>query len=182
MRSFIGFFVPEKIKNYAIELQVRLEKLPMKCKMVEPDNIHVCLSFLGDVGDGEIEGLRVALSKICQRHKKFEAAVGKIKIIPSEGYIRVIVLDVLDSSGALKSICPEIKEMIGGDMKPPHLTLCRVRDVSNKEGVLAGIKSMDKNMKSDELKFTVNSIALTKSELSRSGPTYTVVHEAELSD
>lgn len=182
MRAFVGFFVPEKIKNYAIAFQSNLEKLPMKCKMVEPDNIHVCLSFLGDVEDDEVERLRIALSEICQRHKKFEATIGDAKTIPNESYIRVIVLDVLDTSDALKKICPEIKEMIGGDMKPPHLTLCRVRSVSNKEGVLAEIKCLNRNAKIDDLKFTVNSIALIKSELSRSGPTYTVVYEAELPD
>jgi len=182
MRAFIGFFAPEKIKNYSIGLQSRLEKLPMKCKMVEPDNIHVCLSFLGDVVEGKIVELSANLSKICQRHKKFEVSLCKIKTIPNESYIRVIVLDALEPSGVLKSVCSEIKETIGGDMKPPHLTLCRVRDVSNKERVLSEIGVLNKNSEGCELKFIVNSISLIKSELSRSGPKYTAVHDAELSD
>jgi len=178
MRVFIGFFVPENIKNYVVGLQSNLEKLPMRCKMVEPNNIHVCLSFLGDVGSVEVKKIERALSEICAGRSEFEVVVGGIKIIPNEKYIRVIVLEILDSSGALGYVCSVIKERIGGSMKPPHLTLCRVKSVPDKGVAVAGIKKVETK---DDLKFVVDKISLIKSELSRAGPKYGVVHEATLS-
>jgi len=177
MRVFIGVFVPKNIKNYVVGLQSDLDKLPMSCKMVEPNNLHMCLSFLGNINSIDVEKMQYVLSKICETYSNFEIGVGNIKLIPNEKYIRVIVLEILDPSGTLKTICSNIKEKIGGSMKPPHLTLCRVRNVSDKEKVLAGIKGFETD---DDLKFVVDAISLIKSELTRSGPEYTVVHKAEL--
>jgi len=177
MRVFIGFFVPEDIRNYVVGVQSGLEKLPMSCKMVEPHNLHVCLSFLGNLSDAEAEKMQHTLSKICESQPKFEVGVGNIKLIPNERYIRVIVLKILDPSGILEAVCSGIKEGIGGSIKPPHLTVCRVKNISDKEKVLAEIKKFETK---DDLKFVVEGINLVKSELSRSGPKYNVVHEAEL--
>lgn len=177
MRLFVGFFVPEKIKNYVERVQSELEKLPMSCKMVEPQNIHVCLSFLGEVKETEIDALQKALLQICRNRAKFEVAIGGIKFVPNANFIRVVVLDILDPSGTLKSVCSEIKEKIGGSMKPPHLTLCRVRNISNKERVIAGIQKIESGC---DLNFTVNSISLIRSQLSRTGPVYSTVNEFEL--
>ena len=49
-----------------------------------------------------------------------------------------------------------IKEKIGGSMKPPHITLCRVRSVSNKDEVVSEIKKI-KTRADEDLKFVVNS-------------------------
>ncbi len=179
MRAFIGFWVPERIKNYVVSLQSALEKLPMVCKMVGSDNIHVCLSFLGDVEESEAKNIQVSLSEICNARPKFEVVVGGIRLIPNEKYIRVIVLEILDSSRVLKTISSNIKEKIGGRMNPPHITLCRVRSVSNKEEVVTGVKEIRLE---ENLKFVVNSIDLIRSVLNRTGPMYTVVHEAKLLD
>jgi len=177
MRAFVGFLVPEKIKNDVVNLQSALEKLPMTCKMVESDNIHVCLSFLGDVEESEVKEIQSSLSKICNIRPRFEVGIGNIRLIPNEKYIRVIVLEVLDTSGALKSISSEIKEKIGGRMSPAHITLCRVRSVSNKKEVVSSVKDIQIK---DNLKFDVNSIELIKSVINRTGPVYTIVHEAKL--
>lgn len=179
MRAFVGFFVPEAIKNYVLSLQNELRKLSMSCKMVELNDIHVCLSFLGEVEDGKVSDLCAALTKVCEGNKKFEVFLGDVKTIPSESYIRVIVLEVSDPSGSLKNVCSGVKESIGGDMKPPHLTLCRVKVVSDKFKVLSGIKSLKST---SGLSFPVSSLSLIKSELSRSGPVYNVVYSAELAE
>lgn len=177
MRVFVGFFVPERIKNYVVNLQSSLEKLPMACKMVEPDNIHVCLSFLGDVGESEVKNIQASLSKICNSQPKFEVAVANIRLIPNEKYIRVIVLEVVDTSGVLNTICANIKEKIGGRMNPVHITLCRVKSVSDKEEVVAKVKKIPLK---ENLKFDVSSIELIKSVLNQTGPVYNVIHEAKL--
>jgi len=178
MRAFIGFFVPEKIKNYVKNLQSSLEKLPMSCKMVESDNIHICLSFLGDIEESEVQKIQVSLSEICNAQPIFEVSVGKIKLVPNEKYIRVVVLELSDTSGVLDSVCSNIKEKIGGRMNPAHITLCRVKNVSNKEEVVARIKKIPLQ---ENLKFDVNSIDLIKSVLNRGGPVYNVIYEAKLS-
>lgn len=177
MRLFIGFFVPENVKNYVTRVQSYLERLPMTCKLVEPQNVHVSLSFLGEIKDSEVENLQQTLAETCQNRKKFVIRIGGIRFIPNPNFIRVIVFDVLDPSGALKVVCSDIKEKIGGSMKPPHLTLCRVKNISDKEGAVAGVKTIELN---EKISFVVGSISLIKSELGPSGPKYKTVYEAKL--
>jgi 2'-5' RNA ligase len=153
-----------------------LKTLPIDCKMVESENLHISLSFLGDVEDEKVGFLSSALDSICKNYSRFAVEIGGIRFIPSEKYIRVLALDVIDSS-TLGNLSKEIKRKIGGDVKPPHLTLCRVRDVKAKDAVVDKIKKFDVNVGS----FVISSISLIKSELKRTGPMYTDLHQSNLS-
>jgi 2'-5' RNA ligase len=100
-----------------------------------------------------------------------------LKIIPSKNYIRVLALDVFDEERVLQELGREVKEKIGGDIKPPHLTLARVRNIVNKEKVLEGLEKYEKV---DLGKFLVSSIQTIESKLSPTGPVYTVLHKSKL--
>jgi 2'-5' RNA ligase len=174
-RRFIGFMLPENVKDYVEGVKGSLSELPIDCKLIEKDNLHICFSFLGDVEN--LDEIKNELDKVAQEFSKVEVSVDGIKAIPNERYIRVLVLDVNDESGVLNQIQREICKRIGGDGKPLHITLCRVRNVSNKDAVLRKIEEM-KDKKGGT--FTVNSVQLIESVLSRSGPKYTVVHESTM--
>ncbi len=172
-RCFVGIMVPEHIRDVAISLQKRLAEFGMKCKFVEPKNMHICLSFLGEVDDRKIEDLKRALDAVAERYKSFDIKIGKMKFIPSENYIRVIVLSVDD---LLERMRKAVVEAVGGDSKPPHLTLCRVKYVDDKKRF---VNEFGEVVCGET--FRVGSIQLIKSELQRSGPVYTVIHESRLS-
>ncbi len=165
---------PEKLINRIVSIQNSLKDLPIVCKMVERKNLHISLSFLGEVNDEEIDNICRKLDEIAQRYKSFDAEVSEIKIIPSESYVRVLALNC--SASLLETIGKNIRNEIGGDTKPPHLTLCRVKTIGEKQKTIEEIKKMNSNVG----KFAVSSIQLIKSELQRPGPIYTVVHESKL--
>jgi len=177
VRCFIAVAVPKDIKTRVTELQERLKELPMSCKLVEEENMHVTLSFLGEVDDAAVEKIKENMDAVCKNFSKIEARICGLKIIPSETHIRVIALDVFDEAGRLKQLSGEIKKNVGGDVKPPHLTLCRVRDVKDRSEVLSKLevwKTFDAGS------FAISEIILMKSELSREGPTYEVIHTSKL--
>ena len=176
VRCFVGIVMPEHIRHAAENLQKKLAGFELKCKFVEPENMHICLSFLGEVEEENMGKLKEGLDSIASKYKKFDANVGKVKFIPSESYIRVIVIDVADSSGRLEKLRGDVVRVVGGDSKPPHLTLCRVKRIENKKRLVSEFGKTGCNEN-----FQVDSIQLIKSELSRSGPTYTVLHESRLS-
>jgi 2'-5' RNA ligase len=168
--------VPEPARDEIISFQRSISKLPATCKMVEPQNLHVCLSFLGDFDESEVGRTSKALERICSHYKSFEVDIGKIKLIPSENYVRVVVLDMSSKSGSLVKISAEIKERVGGSVKPPHITLCRVRRISDKSKFLEVVKGLD----ASESKFAIDSVSIIKSELSPSGPTYSIIKKIKL--
>jgi 2'-5' RNA ligase len=177
VRCFIGIFLPNEIKSKIISLQNKLKLLPMKAKFVEPENLHICLSFLGEVEEQKIEILSKILDSIARKYKKFEVNVSGIKIIPNEKYIRVLALHIKDENKNLEKMSKDIKEKTGGNVKPAHLTLCRVKNILNKNELLEKIKKLD----SEIGRLVVSSVFLIKSTLQKTGPIYSVLHESNLS-
>ena len=167
--------MPECSKAKITSIQNSLRRLSIACKMVERENLHLCLSFLGEVEENEINEICRKLDEISQRYKQFDADASEIKFIPNEGYIRVLALGC--SNALLESISKNIKNEIDGDAKPPHITLCRVKSIEDKQKTIEDIKKIDQ----DAGKFTVSSIQLIKSELGKTGPIYSVIHESKLS-
>jgi 2'-5' RNA ligase len=146
----------------------------MKAKFVETENLHICLSFLGEIEEQKVEIFSRILDSIGKKFQKFEVSISGIKLIPSEKYIRVLALDVEDKN--LEKISKEIKEKIGGDVKPAHLTLCRIKNISDRTKFLEEIKKIDFEIG----KFVVSSIALVKSTLQKTGPIYSILYESKL--
>jgi 2'-5' RNA ligase len=173
MRVFIGIFPPEHIKEKILELQKKIKVLPIVAKMVEKENLHISVSFLGDITEDEVNVISYKLDQIVKGYEKFEVKIDKIKLIPNEKYIRVIALDVL--SPEINNLMKDIKTNIGGDVKPPHITLCRVKKISDKNIV---IKKLSELFLKES--FTVDNVSLVKSVLTRSGPKYYILHESHL--
>ena len=176
VRCFIGIFLPETVKSEVINIQEGLKRLPIECKLVEKDNLHISLSFLGEIDDGKIEEIKKKLVEICSSITKFKVIVHQLKLIPTEKYVRVIALDVFDEQKMLIALSKMIKEEIGGDAKPPHITLCRVKNITDKQLFAQKIKELE--IKTSE--FVVDKICLIKSELRRQGPFYSMLDGASL--
>jgi 2'-5' RNA ligase len=175
VRCFVGFLLPEEIKNKIVELQEKMEKWPMKCKFVEKENLHLCFSFLGEIDNSKIKEISNKLDLIGKGLKKIEVNIEGLAAIPNQNYIRVIALKILEND-LLNKVFEEIKKEIGGDSKPAHITLCRVKSVENKSEVRRKIE--DEKISG---KFLIEAIQLIKSELKKTGPVYSVIHQAELS-
>lgn len=175
MRCFVGITVPEHIKCKILAVQSALKELPMMCKFVEPENLHICLSFLGEMGEDRIKKISGDLDSICSQYHSFDVAVLGVKAIPNERYFRVLALDIAKSD-VMEAVGWEISKKIGGDMNPPHLTLCRVRKVLDKYKVL---EELQKLRAPTVGKFTVRSISIIQSTLKMTGPVYDVVHDSK---
>lgn len=173
-RCFVGVLLPDEVKGKVISLQNKLQILSLNCKFVELENLHICISFLGEVNEGDIDGINHRLDAITSRYEPPEVHVSGIKLVPNEKFIRVIVLGI--ESGVLETISKNVKKEIGGDVKPPHITLCRVRNIPNKEKIIDAVNSIEPA----EMNFTISSICLIKSEVRRTGPVYTTIHESKL--
>ncbi len=178
-RCFIGILTPEELNKNIEKAIEELKKLPLKCKFVEERNFHICLSFLGEVKEKEIEKICENLDSIALGFKPFDVIIKEIKLIPSEKFLRVIALNVIDESRRIETLRKEIVNIIGGDSKPPHITLCRVKTIEKKDFTLKKLEEM-KNIEIGRMK--IEKIQLIKSELSREGPFYSVIHESKITE
>ncbi len=174
MRYFIGIKIPETTRIQIEKIQAKIESLPLVCKFVEPENLHICISFLGDIEN--VDDIATKLENVCRKYQKFLLKMNDIKLIPNEKYVRVVALGVHDQSGTLNRIIRDIIDSIGGDSKNPHVTLCRVKKISDKPNTIKYIKQIDTPIEV----FEVRSIELIKSLLNQDGPKYEIVKKCEL--
>lgn len=174
VRAFIGVVVPEGIKRHVRGIQEQLESLPIKAKFVEPENLHISLSFLGEITDEKVEAIKLTLDGISKSYEKFELILSDILLIPNEKFVRVIALDV--RSDILESLRKEIVKRVGGESYPAHLTLARVNNIVGKQKFVEGVDSIV----CGELPLTIDSICLIKSVLQKPGPAYIILNKSYL--
>lgn len=167
--------VPENFKPVVLSLQSQLKRMPLSCKWVEPENLHITLSFLGEVPSASIEHLNKELDACCKLFQPFVVEVNGLQLIPSERFIRVLALKI--RSAQLEKLVERVHQKLNGKLTPPHLTLGRVKRVLQRNEFLQAIKPMQTMSLG---KFCVSSVEMVESVLTPKGPIYRVLHSAEL--
>jgi len=171
-RLFACVWIPEELKRSIIKFQEKLSSLPMDAKFVEKENLHLTITFLGEVDD--ISKVKNSLVNI-KGFGQFNATLSGLKIIPSESYIRIIGIDV---KGKFPLLIKTVGGLIGGDYhENTKLTLCRVKSISDKAQVINFLKANKDAYFGD---FIVKKVSLVKSELTPKGPIYTTLFEVDL--
>jgi len=170
-------WIPEELKEKIVNLQKKINNIPIIAKFVERENLHLTITFLGDIRDDEVNSIKGKLDMITKNIKKFEIILSGLRVIPNEYYIRVLGVGVKDYEKIINLI-KNVGEVIGGKYYETNkLTLCRVKKVKDKKMLRDFI---EKNRNVEIGNFEVKSIALVESVLTRSGPLYKTLHEFEL--
>jgi len=179
MRLFVGYLIPEEVKPKILELQQEINNFDIDCKQVERENLHINFSFLGENSEEDAEKIKNDLNEIAQKFRKIEVVLKGVRAIPDKKFTRVLALEVIDAQNNLRKLMEEIVQRIGGDVKPPHITICRVKSAKNKERLISFVEESEER---DFGEMKINSIQLIESKLGRYGPEYSVVSESFLQD
>jgi len=179
MRVFIGIDLPEDVKQNIVNLQRKLPRL--NAKLVEPENLHICLKFLGEVEENKIEKIKKVIDEATEIYEKFDVEFDGIGFFPNKNYIRVIFLEISKGKEILCSLADIIDEKLSNEGFErekkdfvPHITLARVKSRVSKEDV-----EKLENLKLHSI-FKVDKIKLFSSRLTPHGPIYSVIYEKSL--
>jgi len=182
MRTFVAIEVPKDLKKRIISIQNKLEGVDIK--LVEPENLHFCLKFLGETSEDQIPDIINILDKISAQFEAFDVEIHGMGGFPSNTYIKALWMGTKDGTNELMGLAEAIDlqtSKIGFKEEDrtfkAHLTLGRLRSKKGKEMVSELLNS---NLDTSFGVFRATSIKLIKSELSPNGPQYSVVHEAKL--
>jgi len=175
MRAFIAIELPKDLKNKLHDFQNELKKLDI----IEGNwtkEYHLTLKFLGEVNESKIKDVEKVLMDLAGKTKKFELSLQGISGFPSTDYVRVLWLGLGTGDEEAfvlhEGIDDSLANMGFGKEKryENHITLCRVKKVSDK----AKLKEIFK-AKTEFGKFEVSDIKLIKSYLTKKGPVYDVL-------
>jgi RNA 2',3'-cyclic 3'-phosphodiesterase len=169
MRLFVAIELPGNINEYLQKLQKRIDTSCGKFTLTR--DIHLTLKFLGDVPECRVDNIKKELASI--RFISIKLELSDMGIFPNRKYAKVIWVGLKED--------PEINKLqidIDNKMQNlgfsrdrrfhPHLTLVRVKFISNEEQFWKNIDSI----KTENKRFEANEFALFKSTLTSQGPIY----------
>ncbi len=164
MRCFIAIDLPNNIKTELIRVQNILTQ-HFEGNLVQPENLHITLKFLGSIDEDTFEKTHTILSSIS--HDIFNVSLQKIGVFSKKdiktawvGVSEIPLQQVLDS--ALKPLYEPDNRFIG------HITLARIKKINNKKRFLELIAATQ--VKHKECKVT--EYCLKESITYAQGPVY----------
>ena len=156
------------------EIQGLLDREAAKLKLVEEENIHFTWRFFGDTPLNTIEEIHTELKKL--DFDSFSINISGVSAFPKISRPRVIWIGVGKNTDLMVQLKRETDSLISVlGFKPekkrfiPHATIARVRSVQNRDSIIHNLESI-----ADESVGTmkIESISMTKSTLTLSGPIY----------
>ncbi len=167
-------------------LQTEFKSAGADVAWVKPENLHLTLKFLGEIGENQVASLKEALSAVLQSCAPFDIHLEGIGAFPKTTFPRVIWVGVNQGEKQLSELAKRIEQACGPfilslskDERPfsPHLTIGRIR---SKEHLAPLIKQFQVAEFRAAASAPVTSVVLFQSILSSTGPLYTSLAEIPL--
>jgi 2'-5' RNA ligase len=187
MRAFFAVDLPDSLAPAVADAQAPFADAP-GVNPVDPEQAHVTLKFLGDIG-GRDDETEPTVDDVIEAGERavdragvapFKCAVTGLGVFPNREYISVVWAGVDrggDELAALHEALEAETTALGVDPADhdftPHVTLARVENATGADAVRAALDAEHPEVGT----FAVNEIRLVESTLTQSGPEYGVVRE-----
>jgi 2'-5' RNA ligase len=180
IRSFLAFDIEnDTVLNRLVAVQRLLVQTGADLKLVEPQNIHITVRFLGNITPAMVEKIFDAMKQV--QFAPFNVQMKGLGAFPDLRYPRVVWAGITDGADQLKTVFSQLEPRLRGlgfspDHKgfSPHLTIARVRSGRNK-AQLADFITENANCDFGTIK--AQCLRLKKSELTPKGPIYSTLKE-----
>jgi 2'-5' RNA ligase len=187
MRCFIAIDIDENNRAALGDLQQRLKSEvdinKRDIKWVKPDNIHLTLKFLGEIGDERVVDVCNIAKEVAGRNDSFELDIESVGHFGGRS-ARVLWVGSGKGRENLLQLQKDLEQQLASAGWPPenrpfsgHLTLCRIRNP--KAGIkLAQIAEQYRDFKVGFM--LADSVSVYQSRLTPAGPIYTVLGEYKM--
>lgn len=180
-RGFIAIDITPTPTLLAFEEDIR--KTNADVKLVELENIHITVKFLGDTDEQHIDAIEQRMKESVQGIKPFPITLRGTGVFPNKNYVKVLWVGITDE-GTIEAIAKAIDASLAplGFKKEqrgfsPHLTVGRVKTARNKERLL---RVVDQYNAEEFTVQEVQALMLKKSDLTPQGPMYSTLREVRL--
>jgi 2'-5' RNA ligase len=184
IRSFLAIELPKLILRKIEEVQRDLRSTRADVRWVNPEKIHLTLKFFGNIEESRIDPIFKSIEEPIRNTPPYSIEVKGVGAFPQLRNPRVIWMGLVDGKEILTSFQKQIEtqlEKMGfqPEDRPfhPHLTLGRMKSSRGKEELVG---RMEKHREEEFGDFQVERVILFKSDLTPSGPIYTLLKELKL--
>lgn len=184
IRCFIAIPLTQEIKEELVNIQEKLKKSDAGVKWVSPDSIHLTLKFLGDIPRIRLSSVSKMIKEVAHKKTWFEMSLSSLGAFPSIEKPRIVWIGIENGQEELKELAEKLDIKLRSIGLPgeerefvPHLTLGRVKKLDNRDKLVEIIHSIKAVFTE---KMQVTKINLMKSQLTSTGPIYSVISTAHL--
>lgn len=180
IRSFLAFDIEsDTVLNRLATAQNLLVQTGADLKIVEPQNIHITVRFLGNITPAMVEKIFEEMKQV--QFVPFNVQIKGLGAFPDLRYPRVVWAGITDGADQLKNVFSQLEPRLRGlgfapDHKgfSPHLTIARVRSGRNKAQLAEFITE---NANYDFGTIKAQCLRLKKSDLTPKGPIYSTLKD-----
>jgi len=181
IRTFIACPIPRAISQKIALVQDQIKAYQWKVRWVPVSNIHLTLSFLGDIHPSMQQKIVHAINPLIVRQKPFEFCLGNLGVFPGARRPNVLWIGLNGDIAPLVSFHKHLQHALmslgfSGEKRTfkAHLTLGRIKGPVSKNQ-LAQALCMD--ISGDKYQFICDRLVFYQSQLSSTGAKYSILHE-----
>lgn len=184
MRLFLALNLPKKERQRIDRAARPLREQELPVRWVDLEDFHVTLKFLGDVRPSGVEGIQEVIEKVAGSTVPFSAKVEGFGAFPTIRKPSVLWAGV-EATPELRCLKQDLEwalAELGFEKETrafhPHLTLGRA-NAGGGAGAFRGLDELTASL-NVEAHFTVRTVDLMRSQNSKAGARYTILHRARL--
>ena len=183
-RVFVGIDLSRKFSQLIPMLKTTVGELESDIKWISGKNLHLTLSFLGNVDDSKINSLISDLQEV-EELPKFTLSVNGTGTFPNSESPKVFWLgieegydELSDSQSIIDKLSFKYKETQREEIFVPHITIGRIKPgkKSTKYNVTTFLNAVY-----SPIEIPINIVNLYESHLMPDGPRYKILAEFPLS-
>ena len=183
MRVFISIDIEdEEILKEINKISNEIKRSGALIKLVEKENIHMTLQFLGEISEKDVEIVKGALNQCCAKIKKFKMLLRGLGAFPNPKFPRVIWIGTAKGADEVTKLANSLSNDLKRsgfrlESRPfsPHITIARVKRYN------ANLKNLIKKYEDYEFgEVEVSEVRIKKSRLTPQGPIYTTLYSLHL--
>jgi len=180
MRCFVAIetnsALQDRLGKLATDIRRRAGVPPLNAKWVDPSLIHLTLKFLGEVRDNYLTAVCEGIEQIAARHEPFSLDVQGIDTFGKPARVLWVGMAPEPALQRLQADLETRLAELGFSPEPRpytgHLTLCRIRNRRSGQRLEAVLAEYPQPTLGP---LDVKDICLFKSELTKTGPLYTIL-------
>src|SRR5438552_6868917 len=184
-RTFVAVGIDRFTRDRLAGLQERLAESAPGVKWAAPDNWHITLLFLGEVGEVEVLDVCRTVEAVCRGVPGFPMTLAGTGAFPTPRRPRTLIVHVTEGAEELRALHTALERPLlelGCYRREergytPHATLGRVKADRPADDLS---KALMKHAAWSAGETTVQAVHVMGSELTRDGPVYTVLSRAKL--
>jgi 2'-5' RNA ligase len=188
-RTFIALEMNRTLQRHLTGVIQQVAQVLPGIRWVDPAGVHLTLAFLGELTDGELEGVKHAVASAARQSQPFAYSLSHLGSFGSPRQPRVIWVGIEEASGTLKHLHHVLnleleQRKFAIEKRPfaPHLTLARIKAPLQAEELqrLQRILAEPQQDLIPHEDYQVEHINVMKSELSRAGAQYSSLQSYRL--